>query len=325
MLHYRCVKMSFGYGFNIPTTFERQYRCYPTSYLEKKDGQENGDKIILPGSAMEQLAQMEVTYPLQFKLTNKYSQPEVSTHCGVLEFTAAEGKAYLPYWVIQNLQLSPQNPDDPNGSFGIITVKNVTLPLASFVKFKPKSLDFLEISDAKAVLENTLRNFSCVTKDQEICLIYNKRNYYLEVRDLKPDTSLKACSIVEADVKVEFEAPDGFKDPSTQPVETPPVPEENLTEEEKKELKKKKLADLEARLKAEREKEKGEDKLKAFSGKGNRVDGKIKNKHKPKDKAETKSQLKTELTAAEVRRNRLKQFSKAYKPSVFQGKGNKLG
>jgi ubiquitin fusion degradation protein 1 len=27
------------------------------------------------------------------------------THCGVLEFSAAEGSCYLPYWMMQNLLL----------------------------------------------------------------------------------------------------------------------------------------------------------------------------------------------------------------------------
>ena len=32
-----------------------------------------------------------------FKLTNKRAKR--TTHCGVLEFVADEGKAYIPYWV----------------------------------------------------------------------------------------------------------------------------------------------------------------------------------------------------------------------------------
>lgn len=32
-----------------------------------------------------------------FKLTNKRAKK--ATHCGVLEFVADEGKAYIPYWV----------------------------------------------------------------------------------------------------------------------------------------------------------------------------------------------------------------------------------
>ncbi len=42
-------------------------------------------------------------YPMLFKLTNEARGR--STHCGVLEFVADEGMMYIPYWMLQNLQL----------------------------------------------------------------------------------------------------------------------------------------------------------------------------------------------------------------------------
>jgi ubiquitin fusion degradation protein 1 len=38
-----------------------------------------------------------------FKLSNK--KQNRTTHCGVLEFVADEGKIYIPYWMMQNLML----------------------------------------------------------------------------------------------------------------------------------------------------------------------------------------------------------------------------
>ena len=49
------------------------------------------------------------------------------THCGVLEFTAPEGNCYVPFWMMQNLMLEEG---------GVLSVKNVSLPKATFVKFK---------------------------------------------------------------------------------------------------------------------------------------------------------------------------------------------
>jgi ubiquitin fusion degradation protein 1 len=86
------------------------------------------------------------------------------THCGVLEFTAEEGCCYIPYWMMQNLLIEEGT---------LITVKNVSLPKATFVKLQPQSVDFLEISNPRAVLEHALRNFSCVTIGDVIQIQYN--------------------------------------------------------------------------------------------------------------------------------------------------------
>lgn len=40
---------------------------------------------------------MTVQWPVMFKLTN--TRQSVSTHCGVMEFSAPEGLCFLPYWV----------------------------------------------------------------------------------------------------------------------------------------------------------------------------------------------------------------------------------
>ena len=74
---------------------------------------------------------------------------------------------------------------------GVLSVKNVSLPKATFVKFKrgpaaprkrarargdgaaryrPQSTDFLDISNPRAVLEKQFRTFSCLTVGDQICL-----------------------------------------------------------------------------------------------------------------------------------------------------------
>lgn len=47
-----------------------------------------------------------IEYPMMFKISNK--ETGVFTHCGVMEFTAEEGKIYLPTWVcltLMNLEI----------------------------------------------------------------------------------------------------------------------------------------------------------------------------------------------------------------------------
>ena len=71
----------------------------------------------------------------------------------------------------------------------IATISSVTLPKGTFVKLQPHSKDFLDISNPKAVLERTLRGYSCLTKGDTICLPYNNKKYYINIVEAKPQVS----------------------------------------------------------------------------------------------------------------------------------------
>ncbi|CAM9308608.1 unnamed protein product [Phaeothamnion confervicola] len=187
-----------GYpGANGGQGFAEQYHCYPVSF-EDKEHLEDGDKILLPSSALDSLARLQIEYPMLFEISNTAENKR--THCGVLEFSAPEGSCYIPYWMMQNLLLEA-------GS--LLTVKNKSLPKATFVKFQPQSVDFLDISNPRAVLERQLRQYSCVTQGDIICIPYNAKKYYLEVKEVKP---AEAACIIETDCNVDFDAPVGYKE-----------------------------------------------------------------------------------------------------------------
>ena len=67
---------------------------------------------------------------------------------------ADEGKIYIPYWMLQNLMLQEGD---------IVQVESASLPVATFAKFQPLSVDFLDMTNPKAVLESRLRNFACLS------------------------------------------------------------------------------------------------------------------------------------------------------------------
>jgi len=179
----------------MPSRFDEQYHCYSMAYAEKGH-LEGGDKILLPQSALDTLARLQVDYPMLFRLQS--SDKGTMTHCGVLEFSAPEGSCYIPYWMMQNLLIE-------EGS--VISITNVSLPKATFVKLQPQHVDFLEISDPRAVLEYALRNFSCVTKGDVIQLPFNNKNYHFELKEVEPQDA--AC-IIETDCNVDFDAPVGY-------------------------------------------------------------------------------------------------------------------
>ncbi|CAH0474853.1 unnamed protein product [Peronospora belbahrii] len=189
------VQFNFG---DFPQRFNEHYRVYPVSFCDKGH-LEDGDKILLPPSALETLARLHIEYPMLFKVMNE--GVERSSHCGVLEFSAPEGSCYMPYWMMQNLFVKEG---------GILNIQNVSLPKATFVKLRPQSQDFLNISNPRAVLEGSLRKFSCMTVGDTICLKYNNKNYMLDVREVKP---APAACIIETDCEVDFEPPADYAPP----------------------------------------------------------------------------------------------------------------
>jgi len=160
---------------------------------------DKGDKIILPPSALDTLARLAVSYPMQFQVT---SGAGMTTHVGVLEFVAEEGRAYFPYWLLTSLAVSEGD---------MVTLRNAVLPRGTYVKFRPQSSDFLSISNPKAVLEASLRAFSCLSRGDSVAIAYNNKTYWIDVLDVKPGD---AISIVEADVNVDFEAPLDYVEPA---------------------------------------------------------------------------------------------------------------
>jgi len=195
---------------NIPqfpnSNFEEYYRCYSTSFMQGNDKPDihYGGKIIMPSSALDKLSRLNIAYPMLFELINE--QEDRKTHAGVLEFTAEEGRIYLPNWMMQTLLIQ-------EGS--IIKVRNTSLPLGTFVKIQPQSVDFLNIYNPKAVLEKTLTNFSALTEGDIITINYNDKFYDIEILEIKPKGP--GISVVETDLEVDFAAPVGYKEPEPEP------------------------------------------------------------------------------------------------------------
>jgi ubiquitin fusion degradation protein 1 len=63
----------------------------------------------------------------------------------------------------------------------MVKFRNVSLPKGSYVKLQPVTSDFLDISNPKAVLERTLRSYSCLTTGDCFVVNYLNKNYEIEV------------------------------------------------------------------------------------------------------------------------------------------------
>ncbi|GMM38014.1 polyubiquitin-binding protein [Saccharomycopsis crataegensis] len=187
------------------STFEDYFRCYPIVMMPdstRKDDANFGGKVFLPASALNKLTRLNISYPMLFQLTNENNG--LISHSGVLEFTAEEGRIYVPQWIMSTLKLEPGE---------LIKLNSCDLPKGKFVKIEPQSVNFLDISDPKAVLENVLRKFTTLTVDDIIEVNYNDTIYEIKILEAKPETVNHGICVVETDLETDFAPPVGYVEP----------------------------------------------------------------------------------------------------------------
>ncbi|KZT40848.1 UFD1-domain-containing protein [Sistotremastrum suecicum HHB10207 ss-3] len=194
-----------------PRQYDEFLKAYSVAMLPGKErlNVSYGGKIIMPPSALASLTELELESPWMFELRNP-SNPAASTHAGVLEFIAEEGVVHLPYWMMKTLRL---NEGDP------IRITGAQLPKGKLVKLQPQTVDFLEVSDPKAVLEQALRNFTALTQGDIIEISYNSITFSILIMEIQP--AGPGISIFEVDLSVDFAAPKGYVEPK-RPAPAPP-------------------------------------------------------------------------------------------------------
>ncbi len=163
-----------------------------------RDDINKGNKIILPGSALHELAHLHVTYPMTFRAVN--TQLKKKTFCGVLEFVAEEGTCYMPYWMMENLMV---------GEGDELMITSVSLNKGTSVTIQPHQTAFIDLYNPKAILETELTNYSCLMQGDTINISYQNQDFLINIVECKPD---KQICVVEADLNVEFKTPLDYKE-----------------------------------------------------------------------------------------------------------------
>eukprot|EP00698_Gefionella_okellyi_P000603 TRINITY_DN1052_c0_g1_i1.p2 TRINITY_DN1052_c0_g1~~TRINITY_DN1052_c0_g1_i1.p2 ORF type:complete len:250 (+),score=62.15 TRINITY_DN1052_c0_g1_i1:280-1029(+) len=153
----------------------------------------------MPPSALHQLEMMEAEYPMTFEITGPSGQV---SHCGVYEFTASDQTAFMPFWIMQNIGAQEGDP---------VRIRYVRLPKGTYIRLQAQHVDFLDISNPRAVLEKELRGFAALTQGDLISIRYNEREYKLRVVETRP---AEAISTTDTDLILEFDAPVGYKSPT---------------------------------------------------------------------------------------------------------------
>ena len=158
---------------------------------------QNSNQIVLPSSVLSKLSD-KIEFPVFFKLTNmKTGNAHV---CGVYEFTSPPGVCHIPYRVMEQLWIS----EGENVNICIVYPEDGT-----YIKLKPQTTDFINLSNPKIVLEKTMSlSYPVVSAGDTISIDYNNNIYYIDIVECKPIDTIK---IINVDVNVDFEEPEDYK------------------------------------------------------------------------------------------------------------------
>ncbi|WWC66038.1 uncharacterized protein I303_108660 [Kwoniella dejecticola CBS 10117] len=192
-----------------PSAFDEYYKAYSVAVMGGRERPElmYGGKIIMPPGALAKLTALDISSPWTFQLRNPRNPTVHQTHAGVLEFIADEGIVHLPAWMMKTLNLTEGDP---------IRLTGAKLPKGKMVKIQAQSTDFLQVSDAKAVLESALRFYSVLTKNDIIEITYNSLIFeflIMETYAVSGEPASGGISVIDTDLEVDFETPVGYVEP----------------------------------------------------------------------------------------------------------------
>eukprot|EP01041_Mallomonas_annulata_P010420 gene10420-21729_t len=161
------------------------------------------DKIVLPQSALESLNSQDALSAgvLMFRITVLGCSNKIS-HCGVREFTAAEGTVALPPKVSNSLFGETDQPKDN------VQIKYVRLPKITYVKLQPKEHQFSNVGPIKAVLEENLRRHTTLSIDDVLTVWYRGKAHALKVVEIKPEMY---GSLIDTDVEVDLDVSEEYQ------------------------------------------------------------------------------------------------------------------
>lgn len=92
-----------------------------------------------------------------------------------------------------------------------VQVSNTRLPSGKLIKIQPQSPDFLDITDPRAVLEFTLRQFTTLSPND--CFWINYADHIFKVKVLETEPDPLGILVIETDLNVDFAPPVGYVEP----------------------------------------------------------------------------------------------------------------
>jgi len=162
--------------------FIEVYQAFPAKLINK-DKIEFSNSIILPESALGILSStncFQLKDRIFFRILNK--ELNIHTHCTVAEFTAEEGKCYLPEHMFDQLALEEGQK---------VNIKMVKLELVHYIKLQPHQIEFNELQNSEIVAEFNLTQYFCVTEGDTITFKFQNKKYKVDVIECKPNKAIQ--------------------------------------------------------------------------------------------------------------------------------------
>jgi len=159
-------------------------------------GLSEGDRILLPPSALETLMRLvpssQMPKPMLFSLTIAGSDLR-PRHAGVLEFSAPEGTVVVPLWIMRAMGVADADS---------LIVSSASLPKGTFAKLQPLSEEFVTLTDPKATLERAIEStFTTLNKGDSIVVPVDGLEIEVFVVELQP---ADAVCVIDTELSVDF-------------------------------------------------------------------------------------------------------------------------
>ena len=174
--------------------FMEVYNAFPSYYCGREDI-DISNNIILPESALKALSKLknfgDSKNPLFFRILN--IELNVSTMCGVADFTAEEGTCYLPNVMFEKLYLLEGQK---------VNIRKVDLEPGKSVKLRPQLNEFIKYPNSNNIVKYGLLNYFCVTTGDIISVNYKNKIYKFDVIQCQPKSSI---NISNGNIDIEFD------------------------------------------------------------------------------------------------------------------------
>jgi ubiquitin fusion degradation protein 1 len=157
------------------------------------------NKLCLPPEVLYEINETDII-PTDTRLYFKVSKSNTCQGqvCGVHEFSAPPGIAYIPYHIMEQLKLSEGE---------TIRVFQVKPRKGTFMKLQFHTTEFANLLDPKEILEHILsQDYPIVTKNHTLALQckLNDKIYYVNILETKPSAVIE---IINTDINVDFAEP----------------------------------------------------------------------------------------------------------------------
>ncbi|KAK1660403.1 hypothetical protein QYE76_048562 [Lolium multiflorum] len=188
--------------------YAQYLRCRPMALLGwgSAADYDDGNRVVMPQSALDRLGSVEVEYPLVFKIHNA-ATPHLASHVGVQEFVADEGFVHVPTHTMARLGLH-------HDADQLVLLTCTSLPKATHLKLRPHTSGFLKVKHPKELLEYNFARYSCVTVGDTVTVAEGDARYLLDVVEARP---AHAVSTLETDCEVDFLPPLDYVEPPRAP------------------------------------------------------------------------------------------------------------